>query len=86
MDDVSNYEKLVEEEDELTTKIKLCEGCQWMLLDYISKNAGVGEEIGEEIMTRVHTIEQDLRTELMHLRLEKGILAGRMRGEGYSFN
>jgi len=72
------YENLVLEEDELVTKIQLCEGCQWTILEYLIQHGELGREIGEEITTTIHTIEQDLRTELLHLRLEKGFLAAQM--------
>ncbi|WP_058300639.1 hypothetical protein [Gorillibacterium timonense] len=73
------YEKLVDEEDELLAKIELCEGCQWSLLEYVSRYGEMGRAIGEEIITNIHHIEQDLRTELLHLRLEKGFLAETMK-------
>jgi len=75
----ANYEQLVLEEDELVAKIRLCEECQWSLLELISRHGDMGREIGEEIVATVHTIEQDLRTELLHLRLEKGIVGEGMR-------
>lgn len=69
------YEKLVLEEDELITRIKICEGSQWSLLSYVSKYGEVGKTLGEEFLTGIHQVEQDLRTELFHLRLEKGFYA-----------
>ena len=60
-------------------KIRLCEDCQWTLLELISRSGETGREIGEEVATAILTIEQDLRMELVHLRLEKGMLAERMR-------
>jgi len=73
------YEKLVVEEEELLERIKFCEGCQWALLEYVCRHGELGEALGEEILTDIHQIEQDLRTELLHLRLEKGVLAERMK-------
>lgn len=75
------YEKLVLEEDDLLTKIRLCEDCQWAILEVLSHHGELGKEIGEEITATVHTIEQDFRTELLHLRLEKGSLAGKISNE-----
>lgn len=82
MEDSTNcHDKLKVEEDEILSKIQFCEGCLETILMFISNNCECREEIiGEEIVMKVHTIEQDLRTELLHLRLEKGILAGRMMG------
>jgi hypothetical protein len=73
------YEQLVDEEEELIAKIRLCEECQWTVLELVGRHGEKGREIGEEIMKTVLTIEQDLRTELIHLRLEKGMLAERLR-------
>ncbi|AIQ11415.1 hypothetical protein PDUR_05065 [Paenibacillus durus] len=42
-----------------------------------------GGGISEEILTAIHIIEQDLRTELLHLRMEKSLLAGKMSGGFY---
>jgi hypothetical protein len=72
------YENLVIEEDELVAKIQLCEGCQWTILEYLIQHGELGRGIGEEITTTIHTIEQDLRTELLHLRLDKGFLAAQL--------
>ncbi|MCL6457243.1 MAG: hypothetical protein K6T85_04480 [Gorillibacterium sp.] len=73
------YEKLVVEEEELVMKVQLCEGYQWTILTYLSNQGEIAKEIGEEILTIVHTIEQDLRTELLHLRVEKELLGGMMK-------
>ena len=75
------YENLVVEEDELVQKVTLCETYQWTILDSISKQGEIGKEIGEELLTVVHTIEHDLRTELLHLRIEKGLLAAKLDKE-----
>jgi len=74
------YENLVEEEDALLQKICQCEECKWTILDFCYKNNG-NREVGEAILTSIHAIEQDYRTELLHLRLEKSLLAGKMRDE-----
>jgi len=79
MDISSMYEGLVEEEDELVGKLKTCEGFMRAMLEFLSRNCGFAEEIGEKLLTELNAIEQELRTELLHLRLEKGLLAGRMR-------
>ncbi|MNO09297.1 hypothetical protein D3C81_2323660 [compost metagenome] len=42
---------------------------------YVSQYGEVGKTLGEEFLTGIHQVEQDLRTELFHLRLEKGFYA-----------
>lgn len=77
------YEGLVEEEDELVGKLTACEGIMWVLLEKVAKSGGFVEEIGERLLTELNGMEQEWRTELLHLRLEKSLLAGKMR-EGTS--
>jgi len=80
MDDLRNaYEELVVEEDELIQKIGICEGCVSVIFDYILSNGDTGVQVGESILSAVHTIDKDLQTELLHIRLEKGILANRIK-------
>jgi hypothetical protein len=75
----NKYEQLELEEDELIQKIGLCEGSISMIVDYMANNGDKGIQIGESIITAVHTIEKDLHTELLHIRLEKGFLANKMK-------
>ncbi|WP_052339722.1 hypothetical protein [Gorillibacterium massiliense] len=71
---------LAQEEDELKQKISFCEGCLLEILKYISNCSMSGMEImAEEILTKIHAIEQDLRTDLLHLRLEMGIVTEEKR-------
>lgn len=80
MDDLrEKYEQLVLEEDELIQKIGVCEGCISMILEYIPNNSDADVQIGESIVSAVHTIEKDLQTELLQVRLEKGILANKIK-------
>lgn len=76
----SFYENLILEEDELVAKVRLCEDCQWTLFQFFGQKGEAGRGISEEILTAIHIIEQDLRTELLHLRIEKSNLAGKMSG------
>ncbi len=73
------YEGLVEEEDELVGKLTACEGFMWILLENIARSSAFVEEIGERLLTELNGMEQEWRTELLHLRLEKSLLAGKMR-------
>ncbi|MFF2888556.1 hypothetical protein [Paenibacillus sp. NPDC057967] len=76
------YERLVEEEDELLNKLEICEGCIACIFEYLVSKKDV--HIGESVLTAVHTIAKDLQTELLHLRLEKGLLADRIKLAKYS--
>ncbi|TCZ78412.1 hypothetical protein E0485_07880 [Paenibacillus albiflavus] len=75
----NKYEQLELEEDELIQKIGLCEGSISMIVDYIASNGDKGIHIGESIISAVHTIEKDLQTELLHIRLEKSFMANKMK-------
>lgn len=72
------YESLVKEEDLLLKKISECEECQYSILDICFRYSGIRDG-AEAILKSIHGIELDYRTELLSLRLEKSLLAGRMR-------
>lgn len=81
-DTVDKYEQLVLEEDILIQRIATCEECINAILAYILKNCqSVHLLTAEDIVNAVHLIGKDLQTELLHLRLEKSILAGKMEME-----
>lgn len=81
-DTVDKYEQLVLEEDTLIQRIATCEECINAILAYILKNCqSVHLLTAEDIVNAVHLIGKDLQTELLHLRLEKSILAGKMEME-----
>ncbi|MBP1991886.1 hypothetical protein [Paenibacillus eucommiae] len=81
MDDVMvTYENLALEEDTLVQRIRVCEDCVSVILDYISnKNDSTHILTVEDIVSAIHVIEQDLQTELLHLKLEKGVLANKIK-------
>lgn len=72
------YENLVLEEDELVAKIELCEGCQWTILEYLIQHGEVGRGMARRLQPRSIRVSNDLRTELLHLRLDKGFLAAQL--------
>ncbi|WP_409342857.1 hypothetical protein [Paenibacillus sp. MBLB4367] len=81
-DMVNKYEQLVLEEDILIQRIATCEECVNAILAYILKNSqSIHLITAEDIINAVHLIGKDLQTELLHLRLEKSILAGKMELE-----
>jgi hypothetical protein len=79
----TKYEQALQEESILTQRISLCKEFIDIILEYISQKAdSIHVLTAEDIVTAVHTIGQDLDTELLHLRLEKGILENKLK----SFN
>lgn len=78
----TKYEQALQEETALTQRISLCKEFIDIILEYISHKAdSIHILIAEDIVTAVHTIGQDLETELLHLRMEKGILENRLKIE-----
>ncbi|MEK3720086.1 hypothetical protein [Paenibacillus sp. FSL H8-0034] len=70
------YELLITEEQVLMEKIKTCEACVFAVLDAVVQNGNSFHAITtEEILTVIHNMGNDFQTELLHLRLEKSILA-----------
>lgn len=69
-------ERLVEEETALLQKVRTCEECVFAVLGHLFQhNDKVHVMMVEDVLTLVHNKETELRTELLHLRLEKARLA-----------
>ncbi|MGG1555098.1 hypothetical protein [Paenibacillus ferrarius] len=80
----TQLETTLQEEATLTQRIRLCRDFIDILLDYVAHNADqIHILTAEDILTSVHTIAQDLDTELLHVRLEKSILVNKL-GEATS--
>lgn len=71
-ENLTEYESLALEENELLDKLRTCQ----IMIEAIM-NAIVEERDSlqlltvEDVLTEIHTLELELRTELLHLRLEK---------------
>ncbi|MEW9701947.1 hypothetical protein [Paenibacillus sp. SI8] len=66
-------------------RINVCKEFIDVILSYISDKADSTHMLTiEDIVTAVHTIGQDLETELLHLRLEKVFLENKMREDQVS--
>ncbi|WP_010493137.1 hypothetical protein [Paenibacillus elgii] len=77
----SKYETLLEEERLLAEKIGSCEECVEVILDYIAKKADTIHVLtAEEIVSAVHAIGEDLRTELLYVKLERNIVSNKLSG------
>ncbi|WP_438431594.1 hypothetical protein [Gorillibacterium sp. sgz500922] len=61
-------------------KIHHCEECKWAVLNFCYTHLD-DREVGEAILTSIHEIELDYRTELLHLRLEKSLQARKLQKE-----
>lgn len=73
------YESVVEEEQILNERIRACNECVEIILDFIEKRADqIHVLTAEDIVSAAHTIGKDLQTELLHIRLEKGILLNKI--------
>lgn len=69
-------ERLVVEETLLLKKVRTCEECVFAVLGHLFQhNDEVHVLTVEDVLTLVHNKETELRTELLHLRLEKARLA-----------
>ncbi|MEC0227362.1 hypothetical protein [Paenibacillus alba] len=80
-DILAKYNETVKEEQILLQRINVCNEFIDVILTYISEKAdSIHMLTAEDIVTSVHTIGQDLDTELLHLRLEKGILDNKLKG------
>lgn len=75
------YENLLEEERMLTERIGSCEECVETILDYIAKKANTIHVLtAEEIVSALHNMGKDLRTELLHVKLERSIVSNKLSG------
>ncbi|OPH54981.1 hypothetical protein BC351_30130 [Paenibacillus ferrarius] len=80
-DILAKYNETIKEEQILLQRINVCKEFIDIILTYISEKAdSIHMLTAEDIITSVHTIGQDLDTELLHLRLEKGILDNKLKG------
>ncbi len=72
----SRYDELAAQERTLFQQISTAELSLSALFNYIFQYVDVTNKlIVEDIMSAVHQIELDLRTEMLHLRLEKAIVS-----------
>lgn len=71
----NQYQSIIQEEATLAQRISLCKGSIDILLEYISHHAdSIHILTAEDIVTTIHAMAQNLDTELLHVRFEKGIL------------
>ncbi|MEK8129906.1 hypothetical protein WMW72_18545 [Paenibacillus filicis] len=76
------YESLVEQEDKRLQQVQTSEALTMVILDYTYERAmDLDLLTAEELLGRVHRYTEELRLSLLHLRLEKAYVAGRLKAE-----
>jgi len=79
-DTFKKYEEAIQEEHTLMQRICLCKELINVILEYISNKADtIHLPTAEDIVTAIHTMGQDLDTELLHLQLEMGVLERKIK-------
>lgn len=74
------YEKVVEMENDLINRIATCDACLTALFEFTYYQGRQHNRLTlEDIVSALHTVSTDLRTELVHVQLEKAFLSGEMR-------
>lgn len=72
----SKYEQMVVQLDEYFKQVETAELCLTAIINYIFRYGNLTNKITvQEVLDVVHQIEIDLRTKILHLRLEKALVA-----------
>lgn len=75
------YRRMVEQEDSYLEQIATVDMCVNAILDYTYRSKGAFDRIGvKDVLETVHEIELGLRRDLLLLRLEKAMLALKLKG------
>ncbi|MNI90793.1 hypothetical protein D3C73_1483610 [compost metagenome] len=76
MEKMETYNCYVEQEDSYYKKLETLEQCQQAIFDHIFRCGEVFDKpTAEEVLLAVHQLEDKVRMELLHLKLEKAFLA-----------
>lgn len=74
------YEEAIQEEDRLIQRIGFCKEMIDVILELISNHANsIHMPTAENIVTVIHTMGQDLDTELLHLQFVMGMLESQIK-------
>ena len=77
---LTKYEEAIQEENILIQRIGFCKEIINVILEYISHKAdAIHLPTAEDIVSVIHTMGQDLDTELLHLQLEMGVLERKIK-------
>jgi hypothetical protein len=70
------YGQFVLEEDQLVKRIHTCEQIMGTICSLVYKECQELHSLTvEDVLMSIHRIQQDLQTELLHLRLEKAVVS-----------
>ncbi|MNI24219.1 hypothetical protein D3C73_778320 [compost metagenome] len=76
MEKMETYNGYVEQEDSYYKKLETLEQCQQAIFDHIYRYGEVFDKLMvEEVLLSIHQLEDKVRMELLHLKLEKVFLA-----------
>ncbi|NEW04686.1 hypothetical protein GK047_01455 [Paenibacillus sp. SYP-B3998] len=74
------YSQLIQQEDSYFKQVRTTEMCMTALFEYTIQYGELLNKLAvEDILNAIHQIEMNMRTELLHLRLEKAFLACAMK-------
>lgn len=74
------YNRYIEQEDGYYKRLETLEQCQCAVFDHIFRHSErLDKLMVEEVLIRIHQLEDAVRLELLHLRLEKALLAFEMK-------
>jgi hypothetical protein len=77
---LEKYERTVDEETELLTRIETCDTYMTAILGHTYHSGKQHHKLTvEDILAAVFTISSDLRTGLMHVQLEKALLSNQIK-------
>lgn len=79
---ITQYESKIDEESDTYKKLETCNGIQHATIEFIARNgANLDFRTLKDILLKVHTVKLDMLTELLHIQLEKAVLAGQLKSK-----
>jgi hypothetical protein len=80
MSGIADYEQLVTNEDVLVWRLQTLERVQGYLFEFVYEQANAPQLLMmEDALLALHSLENDARLELLHLRLKKARTAATLR-------
>ncbi|MFB6366558.1 hypothetical protein ACFCP7_21320 [Paenibacillus elgii] len=80
MEEMERYDRCVGEEDRLLERLKTLESCQYAIFDHMYRYGERFDKLtAEEVLIVIDQLEDAVRLELLHVRLEKAYLAYQMK-------
>ncbi|CAG7648186.1 hypothetical protein PAESOLCIP111_05547 [Paenibacillus solanacearum] len=76
MEEMEHYNRCVEQEDRYDEQLDTLESCQYAIFDHIYRYGERFDKLAvENVLIAIHQLEDAVRLELLHVRLEKAYLA-----------